>query len=257
MEEKNGNLTIEELNNSTIIRSLSYNQKEILYNIMKLHNNGEPYDCDITASSLKFYGGNKNDAFYIPEPKFLFDVYPQCDRVQKITPFNKLPLEDKSIGSIVIDLPFVISPHTCKSVLEPKEGSQIIASRFSSFYPVAELFENEYWWLKEAYRVLKDGGICVFKMQSSVSGGLEIWSTPFAFMCAQKLGFYVKDEFILGAKARLISAGKYKAQQHARKYTSTFWVFEKNDRKAKKTNLFNMLESCETQELEGKVWEVK
>lgn len=250
-------LTKSELNNSTIIKNFSYNQKEILYNIMQLHNNGNPYDCDITASSLKFYNSNEDDEFYIPEPKFLFDVYPQFDKVQKITPFNKLPLEDNSINSIVIDLPFVISPHTSKSVIEPKEGSQIIASRFSSFYPVAELQENEYWWIKEAYRVLKEGGICVFKMQSTVSGGLEIWSVPFAFMCAQKLGFYIKDEFILGAKSRLISAGKYKAQQHARKYTSTFWVFEKNEKKAKKTNLFTMLENCENQELEGKVWEIK
>ena len=63
----------------------------------------------------------------------------------------------------------------------------------------------------------------------------------------------VKDEFIFEAKARLISTGKYKAQQHARKYTSTFWVFEKNDKKANKTNLFNMLECCEEQSLEGKV----
>ena len=94
-------------------------------------------------------------------------------------------------------------------------------------------------------------------MQSTVSGGLQIWSVPFAFMAAQKLGFYVKDEFLLEAKARLISAGKYKAQQHARKYTSTFWVFEKNEKKAKKTNLFDMLECCETHGLEGKVWEVK
>jgi hypothetical protein len=64
-------------------------------------------------------------------------------------------------------------------------------------------------------------------------------------MVAQKLGFYVKDEFLLEAKARLISASKYKAQQHSRKYTSTFWVFEKNNKKSKKTNLFEMLESCE------------
>ena len=34
-------------------------------------------------------------------------------------------------------------------------------------------------------------------------------------------------------------------------------VFEKNEKKAKKTNLFNILENCENQELEGKVWEVK
>ena len=67
-------LTKSELNNSTIIKNFSYNQKEILYNIMQLHNNGNPYDCDITASSLKFYNSNEDDEFYIPEPKFLFDV---------------------------------------------------------------------------------------------------------------------------------------------------------------------------------------
>ena len=252
MEEIVDKMTSEELNNNTIIKSFSYNQKEILYNIMMLHNNGNPYDCDITASTLKFYGGKEGDKFYIPEPKHLFDVYPQFDKVKKISPFTKLPLEDNSIGSIVIDLPFVISPHTCKSAVEPKDGSQIIAPRDKEI-----INKVRYWWLKESFRVLKEGGICVFKMQSTISGGLEIWSTPFAFMCAQKLGFYVKDEFILGAKARLISAGKYKSQQHARKYTSTFWVFEKNSKKSKKTNLFDMLENCESQTLEGKVWELK
>ena len=255
--KKDTNLTKEELNNSTIVKSISFDQKEILYNIMQLHNGGKPYDCDITASTLKFYEVKSNDAYNIPEPKYLFDVYPQFDRVGKITPFQKIPLEDESIESIIIDLPFVISPHNAPSAKNPKEGSSLISQRFSSFYPVGELYENEYWWLKEAFRVLKPNGICVFKMQSTVSGGLQIWSVPFAFMAAQKLGFYIKDEFILEAKARLISAGKYKAQQHARKYTSTFWVFEKNEKKAKKTNLFNMLECCESQELEGKVWEVK
>lgn len=256
MEEKKV-LTKEELNNSTIIKNFSYNQKEILYNIMQLHNNGEPYDCDITASTLKFYNGNKSDEFYIPEPKYLFDVQPQFDRVQKITPFEKLPFNDGEIGSIVIDLPFVISPKTSKSTKEANKRSLIIQSRFASFYPVKELYENEYWWLKEAYRVLKPNGICVFKMQSVISGGLEIWSTPFAFMCAQKIGFNVLDEFILGSKVRLIAASRYKSQQHARKYTSTFWVFEKNDKKAKKTNLFSILDDCETQNLEGKIWPYK
>lgn len=39
-----------------VIRSISYDQHEILYNIMKMHNNGKPFDCDITYSSGKFYG---------------------------------------------------------------------------------------------------------------------------------------------------------------------------------------------------------
>lgn len=255
--EGNRKLTKEELNNSTIIRNISYDQKEILHNIMTLHNGGQPFECDITASTLKFYEEKPGDEYRIPEPKYLFDVCPQFDRVQKITPFEKIPLEDGSIKSIVIDLPFVISPHLAPSAVSNKEGASLIMKRFSSFYPVGELMENEYWWIKEAYRVLADDGICVFKMQSTVSGGLEIWGVPFAFMCAQKLGFYVKDEFILEAKARLISAGKYKKQEHARKYTSTFWVFQKNSKKAQKTNLFSILENCENQELEHKVWEVK
>lgn len=246
------------LNNSNIIRSVSSNQREILYNIMQLHNNGEPFDCDITASSLNFYNTSKTDKFNIPEPKYLFDVYPQFDKITKITPFQKLPLEDNSIGSIVIDLPFVISPKTCKSMSEDKKGSQIIAKRFASFYPVAELFENEYWWIKEAFRVLKEDGICVFKMQSTVSGGSQIWSTPFAFMCAQDVGFYVKDEFILTAKSRLISNPKYKKQIHARKYSSTFWVFQKsNKKKVVSNNLFDILDNCKKQNLEGKEWVIK
>ena len=41
------------------------------------------------------------------------------------------------------------------------------------------------------------------------------------------MGFYVLDRFTLLAKARLIS-GKIKKQQHARNFSSVFWVFEKN-----------------------------
>ena len=39
-----------------VIKSISYNQHEILYNIMQLYNNGEPFDCDMTYSKGKFYG---------------------------------------------------------------------------------------------------------------------------------------------------------------------------------------------------------
>ena len=114
------------LTNSNIIRNTSYNQKEILKNIMTLYNNDEPFECDITASTLKFYEENKTDNFSIPTPKYLFDVYPQSDNVKQIVPFQKLPLEDNSIGSIVFDPPFVISPKTCKSVMENKEKSCLI-----------------------------------------------------------------------------------------------------------------------------------
>ena len=51
------------LNNSNVIKNISYDQKEILWNIMQLYNQGRPFDCDMTASKLKFYEYSK----YSPE----------------------------------------------------------------------------------------------------------------------------------------------------------------------------------------------
>lgn len=53
------NVVMKNLNNSTIIKNISFDQKEILWNIMQLHNNGNPFECDITASSLNFYKVSK------------------------------------------------------------------------------------------------------------------------------------------------------------------------------------------------------
>lgn len=244
------------ITNNNIIKNISFDQSEILWNIMKLYNNGEPFECDMTASELKFYGKGRG-AYEIPVPKILFDVYPQSENVKKIIPFNKLPLEDSSISSIVCDLPFVISPKTCKSFVEKKDGSCLIANRFSSFYPAEELFENMYWWIKECFRVLKDDGILVWKMQSTVSGGRQVWAAPFSFLAASKIGFYPIDEYILQAKARLISNSKIKEQKHARKYTSNFYVFKKDNKLAKKNNIVKILEDCENNVFEGKIWEIK
>lgn len=213
-----------------IIKNISHNQHEILYNIMNLHNNSEPYECDITYSKGKFYGTFKiNDNLVsIPSPKYKFDVSPQFDDVVKIDPFGTLPLNDKSVSSIVIDLPFVISPHNAPSVLKDNDNnkSNLIFKRFSSYYPVSDLFLSYSHWINEAYRVLKKGGICVFKCQNTISGSVFYCTEEYSWMEAQKAGFYVLDKFILIAKARLIS-GKVKTQQHARNFASVFWVFKK------------------------------
>lgn len=259
----NDDIKIEDgkLSNSNIIKNISTDQTEILHNIGVLYNNGsDQFDADMTASSLGFYGESKGK-YVIPEPKILMDVFPTREDIVKITPFNKLPIDDASVHSIVIDLPFCISPKTAPSCKEKKDGSNIIFNRFSAWYPAMEGYENMYWWIKESARVIDNGGIVIWKMQSTVSGGLNHWYTPFCLMCAQSLGLYVIDEFILEAKARLISPSKYKKQCHARKYTSTFFVFQKDAKKAKKTNCLEILDHCKELDangtLEGKIWETK
>lgn len=219
-----------------VIRSVSSNQHEILYNIMNLHNNGKPFDCDMTYSIGKFYGkfnieypdGTKHE-IEIPQPQYKFDVMPQVEGVEKIETNGPLPLDSESINSIVIDLPFVISPSESPSVFNKDKKSNIIFKRFSGYYPWWTMFDSYSHWINEAYRVLKDGGICVFKTQSTISGGKNLMTPYYSWMIAERCGFYTLDEFILTAKNRLHS-GKIKKQMHARKFHSHFLVFKKDSK---------------------------
>lgn len=243
--------TVKKLDNSNVIRNISYDQKEILWNIMQLYNDGKAFDCDMTASTLKFYEHKNSDTYTIPEPKILFDVFPQQDKIKKIEPYGRLPLDDSSIDSIVIDLPFVVSPPEAPSAKTNKEGASLIFKRFHGFYPVDDLYSTYMHWISEAFRVLKEDGTCVFKCQSTVSGGIQHNVEEWSFMCAQKVGFTMEDKFILEAKARLISASKMKRQYHARKYTSSFLVFKKTlKKKSKNFNYITLLEECYNKELE-------
>lgn len=130
-----------------VIRSTSYSQHEILYNIMNLHNEGKPFDCDMTYSTGKFYGKYNIDTFdgnkveiEIPEPKYKFDVCPQTEDTVKIEQEGTLPLEDESIESIVIDLPFVVSPHTAPSVLNDN-GDEKKKYHFQTFFKLLSVVD--------------------------------------------------------------------------------------------------------------------
>ena len=246
---------VEKLTNSNIIKNVSYDQTEILHNIGLLYNNGsDQFDADMTASSLGFYGKGKG-AYEIPEPKILMDVFPTREDIIKIEKWGKLPLEDKSVKSLVIDLPFVISPANAPSAKEPKEGSSLIFKRFNGYYPVDNLYLSYYHWLSEASRVLDDNGICIFKCQSCISGGIRHNIEEFSFMAAQRLGMKMEDKFTLVAKARLISSNRYKdGQKHSRSYTSQFLVFIKDPKKKSKNFFFEeMLDRCEREDAENYV----
>ena len=128
----------------------------------------------------------------------------------------------------------------------------LIYKRFSAYYPVDNIYLSYYHWLSEAYRVLDDNGICIFKCQSMISGGIRHNVEEFSFMAAHKLGFKMEDKFTLLAKSRIISSGKYKTQQHSRSYTSVFLVFVKRQKKKSKDfNFYEMLERCKKEENEN------
>lgn len=239
-----------------IIKNISYDQTEILHNIGVIYNNGsDQFDCDITASKLGFYSGKRGE-YKIPVPKFLFDVYPQVDGVVKIDKWGRIPMDDNHIRSIVIDLPFIISPSNAPSATtEVKEGSNRIFKRFSAYYPVDNLYYSYYHWLKEAYRVLDEGGICIFKCQSQISGGVKHNIEEFSAVAAESIGFKNIDKFVLLAKQRLISTNKYKSEQkHSRNFTSVFLVLKKDTKvRSKEKSCFDWVEMCKVADNENYV----
>ena len=244
-----------------VIRSIGYNQHEILYNIMQMHNDGKPFDCDPTYSIGNFYGkfniaktNGETVEIEIPAPKYKFDVCPQVEGVEKIEPLGKLPLEDNSIDSICVDLPFVISCGPSMNTPDVDENgnkvkNNLISRRFASYYPVAGLLKSYKHFLKESYRVLQEDGILVWKTQGTISGSKFLVSPYYSRLIAESIGFDSLDEFILLAKNRLVS-GKINKQQHARSFHSYFLVFKKSLKK--KITYFDFMDDAEINEtLEG------
>lgn len=202
-----------------IIKSISNSQYEIIDDILQLHNNGNGIDLDCTYSKGVFY---KNGV--IKEPTYKTDKYPQTEDTV-LSESHCLPFEDASMNCIMFDPPFVITGKTYKN---NKEGSSIIAKRFSGYENYKELKEHYSSSLLELHRLLKDGGTCIFKLQNTVSSGKQHMTHFFVMTEAIKLGFYVKDEFVLHSKSKITSfGGRWHTQQHAMKYHSYFLVLRK------------------------------
>jgi hypothetical protein len=198
------------------IKSVYTSNYEAIKSIMFLYNI-ERFDLDCTYSKGAFWKD-------LPEPTNKSDLYPYNDTVVECSSEN-LSFEDGSMKSIMFDPPFVIAG---KSYRDNKEGSSIIAKRFEGYESYNHLKNHYYNTLKELYRVCEKGGHVVFKCQDTVSGGKNHFSHVMVMNMAQELGFYPRDLFILTSNVRINSFGtKWTKQEHARKYHSYFWVFEK------------------------------
>ena len=205
-----------------MIKSISYDQSEIIKWILQLHVPKGKIDCDPTYSIVNFY---KNTG--IESPLYKFDINPQIDGVE-YGDSRDLPLGDSSINCIMFDPPFLAT--TGKSLIENNDNN-IINKRFGVYPSELELHQFYVDSLKEAYRVLESKGILIFKCQDKISSGKQYMSHCFVHDEAVKIGFYPKDMFVLLAKNRLVADWQLKNQKNARKFHSYFWVFEKTNKK--------------------------
>jgi hypothetical protein len=204
------------------VKSVYETNYDVIKNIMELYKI-EKFDLDCTYSKGNFWKD-------LPSPVNKSDIYPVNDTVVEASS-ESLPFDDGSMKSVMYDPPFVIAG---KGYRDNKEGSSIIAKRFEGFESYEHLRSNYYNTLKELYRVTSKDGFVVFKCQDTVSGGKNHFTHVMVMNMALELGFYPRDMFILTAKMRINSFGtKWKKQEHARKFHSYFWVFEKRTPRVK------------------------
>lgn len=203
-----------------MIKSISYSNEEIINDILSLHVPNKRIDCDPTYSKGNFYKG------IVAPPELKFDIQPLSDAVA-YADCRSLPLEDNSLNCIMFDPPFLAT--TGKS-LKSNDGNNVINKRFGVYPTERELHQMYIDSMTEFYRVLKTGGILIFKCQDKVSSGKQYMTHCFIYNEAVKIGYYPKDLFVLLAKNRIVADWQVQNQKNARKFHSYFWVFEKRNK---------------------------
>jgi len=198
-----------------MIRSVYYNQEDILRGIVSLHC-PDGFDCDITYGNGSFY---KN----LPEPRLKFDIDPQKEGVRRACSTN-LPLESDTVSSIVFDPPFLTY------VKAAREHDSIMAKRFGGYWRYDELEKHYKATIKEVGRVLVLGGVLVVKCQDIIHNHSLHCTHANVIGWADEEGLRIADLFVLPAKARMPMPEKdgeaTRIQRHARIYHSYFLVFK-------------------------------
>lgn len=204
----------------SLIKSISFEQEELLRWIIQLYVPAGAFDVDATYSIGGFYRSG-----VIPKPVYCFDLHPQCAEAKEAD-CRHLPLEDHSVDSMILDPPFLA---TTGPSLRTGKGNKI-NHRFGVYPTETALADMYRAALCEAHRVLKPGGILVFKCQDKVSSGKQHMMHCEVWQWAQQQGFQTEDLYVLLAKSRLV-ANWQRNQKHARKFHCYFWVFRKQERR--------------------------
>lgn len=198
-----------------MIKSIGHNQEEIINNILTLHNHGRSIDFDPCYNVGGFYKSG-----VVAVPRIKSDIKPLSSGVLKLD-VRDLPFISGSIKSVIFDPPFLVSSGRTKIKMCQHYGS------FESLNELKRFYQES---LISLQRVLKHGGLLIFKCQDFVHARQQNLILPYIYEQARELNFAVRDLFILLANSR-IKDPSIKKQQHARKYHCYFLVLKCNKRR--------------------------
>lgn len=197
---KNQKKLVKSLGNSGL--SVGNSDAEILRTILNIYLPGRlTFDCDLTFGDGKFYAGGLS----VPEHRYDKNKYGDNGSKKHITaPLDEVKnLPDECFSSVVIDLPIYIDNN---------------ASDTDSFESLSKMFDSYKEMLALAYRLLKRGGLAIFKTTDFVlrnddcfSKFSDVWATDYAIEKAMDLGFEFTDRFIL-AQHRYLATGSTKVR---------------------------------------------
>lgn len=205
---------------NNVIKSISFDQHEIIRNILTLHCEGRNIDLDMTFGNGNFYQKG------VVRPKLAVELNFDLAKKHGVICASclHLPFADDSQGIVMLDGPYGVG--SGKSLETNVKGRNITPGRFGCFRTGQILLDFYHDAIREAYRILKPKGMLIQKIQGVVGSGKQ-WTTHIDSVgFAREAGFCYVDEFLLLAKARPIS-GKIKKQRNARKYHSFFYIFRK------------------------------
>ena len=194
------------------LNSVFDNEHELLKAILKIHCDNKDIELDPMYFKGKFYKD-----YAVNKPRFKSDINPQLQEVRQADA-RKLPYLNNSIKSMVLDPPFMFGIHG-----KTKEYySSATHGIFQDFKELEDLYKGI---LKEAYRILENNGILIFKCQD-YTDSKSTMTHCFVYNWALELGFYAKDLAVLNKPKNKISNSKL-TQRHLRKVHTYFWIFKK------------------------------
>lgn len=195
-----------------MITTVSDDQTLILQNIQTLHNQGDPFQADVTFSTGHFW----RKMGYVPEIRCDLDpdlkdlTHPGVD-VRALSRHFK----PKTLQSVVFDPPFIHAPGK----------DSIMGNRFSGYPSQRALREMYAGAALEFEKVIRPQGLLVWKCQDIVESGKQVWNH--IWIVNRLAGtFDLVDLFVLTAKSR-IQGHNHARQVHARKTHSYVLVFRR------------------------------
>jgi hypothetical protein len=194
----------------TQYKSVFTNEQELLSALLILHNGGNPIELDPMYNRGGFYKGA------VQKPRLIFDLKP---RVSDCPQGNaeSLPLKSGSIGCMTLDPLFMFGIHG-------KTEQRYASVKMGILPDFIELERHYKAILREAWRVLKQNGVLIFKCQDYTDGKTTM-THAMVYNWAVVQGFYAKDIAILVRENKIYNPKVN--QRHLRKAHTYFWVFVK------------------------------